>query len=166
MDLITLDDVDKREPTYFEEVFTPEKQTWVLDYLKSSFAASEALWPVVWQEVLIAIWLNCPEHYIIPVAEDVTRRWLAAEKKRQQRAKQRQVGLDVEAELPNLEHDSWDLEPYLELLTQQQQVVVTLRYEHGMTEQEIADHLEISQPAVSGMLKRAKKTIREKINEG
>jgi RNA polymerase sigma factor (sigma-70 family) len=166
VDLETLETTDKRGTDWFNTVMTPETQGHIMAWLKQEYSATDNLWPVVWQEVLIAIWLNCPENAPALVADDVTRRWLAAERKRLQRQKYRQEDLEGEVELPTVEQDSWDLEPYLEHLTDQQRVVVTARYEYGMTEQEIAEQVGMSQPAVSQMLKRVKKTLREKINEG
>jgi len=164
MDLETLDSVEKRDNDWFDTEFSPEYREAVLMQLKNEYSATENLWPVVWQEVLIAVWLNCPEQDVLTVASEVTKRWLKAEKMRVYRKKNRQEDLEGGDELPNVEPDSWDLQPYLELLTEQQRVVVSARYEYGMTEQEIAQELGMSQPAVSQMLKRVKKTLKEKMS--
>jgi len=164
MDLETLDSVEKRDNDWFDTEFFPEYREAVLMQLKNEYSATENLWPVVWQEVLIAVWLNCPEQDVLTVASEVTKRWLKAEKMRVYRKKNRQEDLEGGDELPNVEPDSWDLQPYLELLTEQQRVVVSARYEYGMTEQEIAQELGMSQPAVSQMLKRVKKTLKEKMS--
>jgi RNA polymerase sigma factor (sigma-70 family) len=162
IELATVDTTTKRENSWFDEHIDAQVLEWLMGWLQGEFIGSAAMWAAVEQEVLIALWLNCPEYDEDIVAALVAQRWLWAERKRQWRTKKRQVPVDEARDF--VEHLDYSLESYLGELTDTQQAVAVARYEYGLTEAEVAASLGISQQAVSRTLARVKKALREKLD--